>query len=314
MTGAVTSQKDVGMTNPTGEQHVISHGTSEAHITEVGATLRAFTVGGIDVLDGFGAYERATDGRGQVLAPWPNRIAGGRYQYGGHDIQCPLTEPARSNAIHGLVRWLDWGLVERQPDSVTLSCAVRPQPGYEWQLRLQVTYQLGDGGLTVRLNAVNTGDERAPFAAGFHPYLKIAGRQVDDLALRIPATRYLADNYTGTTLRQVADTDFDFRAARRVGTQELDTAYTGLVPDERGRTAVVLSAPDGDHEVQLWVSEAYPHLMIYTGDQVHRSERRRAAVAIEPMTCPPQAFRSGIDLIELEPGESWTGDWGLSAT
>ncbi|HET7193551.1 MAG TPA: aldose 1-epimerase family protein [Nocardioides sp.] len=302
------------MTNPSGQHFVIRHDTSEAHITEVGATLRALTVGGIDVLDGFPAHERATDGRGQVLAPWPNRIAAGRYQYGGRDIQCPLTEPARSNAIHGLVRWLDWELTDLQPDSITLSCAVRPQPGYEWELQLQVTYQLGNGGLTVGLNAVNTGDERAPFGAGFHPYLKLAGRQVDDLVLRLPATQYLADNDTATALRQVADTSFDFRAARRVGTQELDTAYTGLVTDEGGRATVALSDPEGDHEVQLWVSAAYPHLMVYTGDHVHQPERRRASVAVEPMTCPPQAFRSGIDLIELEPEESWTGDWGLSAT
>jgi aldose 1-epimerase len=204
--------------------------------------------------------------------------------------------------------------VDRQPDSVTLSCAVRPQPGYEWGLRLQVTYQLGNDGLTVRLDAVNTGDEPAPFGAGFHPYLKIARRQVDDLVLRLPATQYLADNDTGTTVTPVADTPFDFRDARRVGTQELDTAYTGLVPDEGGRATVVLSDPDGDQEARLWVSKAYPHLMVYTGDHVHQSERRRASVAIEPMTCPPQAFRSGIDLIELEPGESWAGEWGLSAT
>lgn len=308
------SQKDAGMANPTGEHYVISHGTSEAHITEVGATLRALTVGGIDVLDGFAAPERATDGRGQVLAPWPNRIAQGRYQYGGRDIQCPLTEPAGGNAIHGLVRWLDWELADRHPDLVTLSCAVRPQPGYEWELRLQVTYQLSDEGLRVRMDALNTGDQRAPFGAGFHPYLKISGRQVDDLALELPATQYLADIHTGTDPAPVADTAFDFRSARQVGTQQLDTAYTGLVRDQRGRATVVLSDPGSDHEVRLWVSDAYPHLMVYTGDQVHVSERRRASVAIEPMTCPPQAFRSGIDVIELDPGESWTGEWGLSAT
>jgi aldose 1-epimerase len=314
MTGVATSQKDAGMTNPTGENYLIRHGTSEAHVTEVGATLRAYSVDGVDVLDGFPAHERASDGRGQVLAPWPNRIAGGRFEYGGHDVQCPLTEPARGNAIHGLVRWLDWELVDRQPDAVALSCAVRPQPGYEWALRLQVTYQLGDDGLMVRTSAVNTGDERAPFGAGFHPYLRVAGRQVDDLVLELPATQYLADIDTGTDPTQVADTAFDFRAARQVGTQQLDTAYTGLVRDERGRATVALSDPGRDHEVRLWVSDAFPHLMVYTGDDVHQPERRRASVAIEPMTCPPQALVTGIDLIELDPEESWTGEWGLSAT
>ena len=54
--------------------------------------------------------------------------------------------------------------------------------------------------------------------------------------------------------------------------------------------------------------------MVYTADQVERPERRRAAVAIEPMTCPPDALRTGSDLIELGPGESWRGVWGLRAT
>ena len=302
------------MTNPTGEHYVIRHGTSEAHITEVGATLRAYTVDGADLLDGFAAHERASDGRGQVLAPWPNRIAEGRYRYGGRHVQCPLNEPARNNAIHGLVRWIDWALADRQPDAVTLSCAVRPQPGYEWQLRLEVTYQLGDDGLVVRLSAVNTGEERAPFGAGFHPYLKVLGRQIDDLALSLPATQFLADDASGTAVRQPADGAFDFRTARRVGSQQLDTAYTGLVRDDGGRATAVLSDPDGDHQVRLWVGDAYRYLMVYTGDLVHQPERRRAAVAIEPMTCPPQASRSGPDRIVRAPGDSWTGDWGLSAT
>ena len=56
---------------------------------------------------------------------------------------------------------------------------------------------------------------------------------------------------------------------------------------------------------------AFRYLMVYTGDQVGEPQRRRTAVAIEPMTCPPEAFRTGVDLIELEPGKPWQGSWGL---
>ena len=59
---------------PSGHQHVITHGNMRAQIAQVGATLRALTVRGMDVIDGFGADERSIDGRGQVLAPWPNRL------------------------------------------------------------------------------------------------------------------------------------------------------------------------------------------------------------------------------------------------
>ncbi len=129
---------------PSGQQYAIAHGNSHAQVTQIGATLRSCTVDGVDVVDGFGTDERATDGRGQVLAPWPNRLTDGSYRYGGRDCQAPINELGRNTAIHGLVRWLDWSPVAHESASVTLSCAVRPQPGYEWQLDLQVTYALDD--------------------------------------------------------------------------------------------------------------------------------------------------------------------------
>ena len=56
---------------PSGRQFAIAHGSSEVQITQVGGTLRSYTVDGQPVVDGFGIDERSTDGRGQVLAPWP---------------------------------------------------------------------------------------------------------------------------------------------------------------------------------------------------------------------------------------------------
>ena len=146
---------------------------------------------GRDVIDGFPTGERATDGRGQVLAPWPNRLTDGSYRYGDRDCQAPLNELSRHDAIHGLVRWLDWSPVAHDPASVALSCAVRPQPGYEWHLELGIEYRLGPTGLTVSFRATNVGGERAPFGLGFHPYLTIGTDPIDGLELTLPATTYL---------------------------------------------------------------------------------------------------------------------------
>ena len=104
-----------------------------------------------------------------MLAPWPNRLTDGRYRYGGHDCQAPLNEPSRHGAIHGLVRWLDWSPVVHDPASVTLSCALRPQPGYEWQLDLEVTYALDDAGLTVTFQAANADASGPRSASGSIP-------------------------------------------------------------------------------------------------------------------------------------------------
>jgi aldose 1-epimerase len=77
-------------------------------------------------------------------------------------------------------------------------------------------------------------------------------------------------------------------------------AVAHLADDETGRAT------------SLWVDDGYKYLMVYTADAVRDPVRRRASIAIEPMTCPPNALRSGIDLIELDPGDSWTGRWGLA--
>jgi Galactose mutarotase and related enzymes len=63
-------------------------------------------------------------------------------------------------------------------------------------------------------------------------------------------------------------------------------------------------------EVTVWADDSWPWLQVFTGDL---PDIRRRGLAVEPMTCPPQAFRTGEDVIRLEPGESWSGEWGIEA-
>jgi aldose 1-epimerase len=311
--GTAMSMDATSLTPPSGNQYEIGYGSSRAVVTQVGATLRSYRVDGRDVIDGFSIDERAVDGRGQVLAPWPNRLADGRYRYGDRHCQAPLNEPSRYGAIHGLVRWLDWSLVSHDSTSVTLSCAVRPQPGYEWRLGLQVTYALDRAGLAVTCHAMNVDTVRAPFGIGFHPYLTLGTNSIENLHLAVPANGYLIS--TGSADRpvmaEVDGTAWDFTRPRPIGSAELDTAYGGLVRGDDQLAIAALDDPAHGRSVQLWVDEAYRYLMVYTADQVGDPARRRRAVAVEPMTCPPNALRSGTDLIELNPGESWQGNWGL---
>ena len=296
-----------------GDLLTVAHGRLEASITKVGATLRALTVDGRDVVDGFGTGERSTDGRGQVLAPWPNRLTDGRYRYGGHDCQAALDEPDRHDAIHGLVRWLAWSTVAHDATSVSLRCALHPQPGYEWRLDLRITYSVTGDGLTVTLVATNSGTRRAPFGAGFHPYLTLAVDPVDTLLLSIPATTARRPSPLGGAAEMAAieGTPQDFRQARRIGSTTLDTCFGGLVRRNDGTAVARLATPDGGEAAELWVDAAFGYLMVYTADDVERGARRRASVAIEPMSCPPDAFRTGTDVVELNPGASWRGVWGI---
>jgi aldose 1-epimerase len=299
--------------SPTGEQWVIAHGHQEAVVTEVGATLRSYTLGGNDVLDGFGPSEWSHAGRGQVLAPWPNRLGDGRYEWRGARAQAALDEPALGNAIHGLVRWMPWRLEAHAQNVVALRCTLRPTPGYPWSVELRCEYRLRRDGLAVTTGAACAGDAAAPFGIGFHPYLVAGTGSVDDATLVLPASRTLVLDErrlpTGQS-REVAGTELDFRAGRQIGTTRLDTAFTALSRGADGLARAILQDPESGRGVELWADDRFRYLMCFTADTVE-PDRRRRAVAIEPMTCPPDAFRSGKDLIVLEPGETWEGGWGL---
>ena len=301
-----------GRIPPSGEQFEIAFGNQRAVAVEVGGGLRSYSIGGADALDGYARDEQASSGRGQVLIPWPNRLEDGTYEFDGRQHQLPLTEPERSNAIHGLVRWAAWSVGEHEPQRVVMKHRVHPQPGYPFTLALEVEYRLTETGLSVRSSAQNLGVDACPYGAGQHPYLTLGSPTVDGYELEAPGARVLSSDARGlpTGSEPVDGTDLDFRVGRLIGTTELDHAFTGLDRGEDGRARVTLREPSDGRMLTLWVDEGYPYLMLFTGDPLPDVNRR--SLAVEPMTCPPNAFRSGDSVIRLEPGRSTTTAWGIT--
>ncbi|MDQ1686054.1 MAG: aldose 1-epimerase [Frankiaceae bacterium] len=174
---------------PSGEQIVLRHADQEAVVVTVGGGIRSYRVADSDVLDGYAADAMADGARGQTLIPWPNRVRDGKWEWNGKPQQLSLTEPEQHNAIHGLVRWLGWHVVDRDSAAVTLGCTSWPQPGYPWPLEVSVRYALDDNGLSVEQSITNRGDSPAPVAAGAHPYLTAGTATIDDALLHLPPTR-----------------------------------------------------------------------------------------------------------------------------
>ncbi|HSZ42244.1 MAG TPA: aldose 1-epimerase family protein [Trebonia sp.] len=301
------------MTIPlTGAQYEIEAGAYRATVTELGGGLRALTHDGRPLVTGFAADDLPPHGAGQLLTPWPNRIDGGTYEFGGAAHHLPLSEPAHGNAIHGLTRWTPWSRVAHEPGEVTLRSAPLGQIGYPFAVQVDVTYRLESAsGLHVTVTAANKGSRPAPWGTGQHPYLSVATPTVDDCELTLPADRWLPVNDRGIPSgdpEDVAGTDFDFRAARRLAGTKLDHAFTGLRRDNDGLAWVRLEA--GGARSALWADAAYRWLQVFTGDPLEPA-MRRTALAVEPMTCPPNAFVSGTDLLVLPPGESVSCRWGI---
>jgi aldose 1-epimerase len=299
---------------PSGEQYEISGSGYRAVVTECGAGLRLLEHDGRAVVDGFAEEQMAVGGRGQLLVPWPNRIRDGQYAVGDRQFQLPLTEPGRHNASHGLARWVAWSLEEHTGRSVVLRYRLMAQSGYPWSLDLQVVYDLSADGLTVTQSASNLAAEPAPYAHGAHPYLSVGEGPCDGWELTLPAaTRSLSDpeRKLPTGREPVDGTDYDFRVARPLRALVIDHAFTDLARDDAGRATVELRNPAAGDAVALWTDAAHPWLMVFTADEDPLGHRR--ALAVEPMTAQADAFRSGEDVVWLDPGQDFSASWGIRA-
>lgn len=297
---------------PSGEQVEIEHGNQRVTVVEVGGGLRSYEVGGEPVLDGYGLADICPSGRGQVLIPWPNRLQSGRYEFDGQIYQAPLNEVEKGNAIHGLVRWSNWRVRAREPARVVMGFVLHPLPGYPFSLDLSIEYLLSDDGLSIRTTATNIGDRRCPYGAGAHPYLTLGTETVDELILTVPARTVLSEDEHGIPdgRSPVDGTDYDYRRPKPIGATRLDDCFTDLEHGADRLARVHLQRPDGARELTLWVDDAYSFLMLFTGDRLPDVNRR--SIAVEPMTCPPNAFRSGEALISIDPGTSHSGRWGIA--
>lgn len=298
---------------PSGDQFEIARGEQHVTIVEVGAGIREYRVGDRDVLQPYAADAMCDGAHGAPLIPWPNRLGDGHYRFDDSDHQVALTEPDKHNAIHGFLRWRPWQAIEHHRDRLVMSATLFPLTGYPFALDVHLDYRLDDTGLTVTTTATNIGDQPAPYGCGQHPYLSPGDGLVDDCTLHLEAdTRILTDpeRQLPTGTEPVDGTPYDFRNGRKLGDLEIDYAFTDLHRDADNRAWVRLIRTDG-RLVELWVDNAYPIVEIYTGDTL-AADRRRRGLGTEPMTCPPNAFQSGEQVIRLDPGASATSSWGVS--
>jgi aldose 1-epimerase len=190
------------------------------------------------------------------------------------------------------------------------SLLLYPSPAYPFLASVEVAYHLGTLGLTVTGTVINRDEVPIPVGLGFHPYLAVTTSTIEGTELALPANAYLTVDDrqlpTGEIL-PVSGGALDFRTAKSVSGHTLDVTYTELTRDDSGlATATVTDASGG--RVELSVDRTFPYLQVFTGDTLEKG-RRRTAIGVEPMTCPPEGLRSGKDVVVLEPGQRWAGSW-----
>ena len=286
---------------------VVTRGDARLAVDLRGGGLRELADGGWHVLDGYPTGMLPHGRRGGVLFPWPNRLREGRWRWQGADLQLDVTSPQTPVAIHGLVGAQPWSVLATEESAVTVGALLEPRSGYPFRLAVAIDYALAPGRLTTTFRVRNAGEQPAPFGLGMHPYLHV-GDQVDDAELTLPVRTALDLDDGGLPTGGTHPID---GAIGRIGERVLDDALTDLVRDDDGWARVRLSGPAG--RIELAVDGAWRWLQVYTGDTLPPDERRHS-VAVEPMTCPPNALADGADLVVLEPGGEWSGTFVLSWT
>jgi len=296
-----------------GQLIVLEADGTRAEIGTVAGILRSLRVGDVrltEATDGSGAPPFAC---GIILAPWPNRVRDGRWTHDGAELQFDITETARGNALHGLLRFADYQVREQSAGAVTLGALIAPQHGWPFLLDTWVRYEVRSDGLTVTHGVTNLGAARAPYATGAHPFLRIGDHDVEDLVLTVAAGTYfdVDDRLNPVGEPAVDGTRYDLRAGRRLGDEFFDTAFGGVT--HRDGASAWLTAPDGA-TLELVQDVDWGYVQVFTTPIFPRAGGTGTAVAVEPMTAPPDALNSGQGLVWLEPGESSQGSWGLRYT
>ncbi|MFF3601708.1 aldose epimerase family protein [Kitasatospora indigofera] len=287
-------------------------GAVHAVVSARGASLRALSV------DGFELIRSTLDptpplSAGTVLVPWPNRVEGASWVHDGRRLELDITEPPAGNAIHGLLAEHDYALLERGESWLTLTAPVIGHAGYPFELQTELRYELSPNGITATHRIRNSGDVAAPVALGVHPYLRVGEWPVEELRFTLPADAILpldARHFPGER-RAVHGAAESLHAGRRVDEIVSHACFTELERRE-GRLHAELTAPDG-RGVRLSADPDFGYVQIYVTPDFPTDAGHTTAIAIEPMTAPPNALRSGEGLRWLAPGETWELGWGLQA-
>lgn len=292
----------------------LSRGDWSAVVAPFGGSLRGVAWRGRPVATGYSGADNKVGGEGDVLIPFPGRIAGASYDFGGVTHQLEPTDRGGVHAIHGFVRNLPWNVVGESAHSASFLLEFTGAPGYPFPLEVSIVYSLEEDGLVCTTSVRNIGEGPAPVAVGFHPYFSVGSETVDGDTLTLPFDALLEFEDlipTGRVL-PVAGTALDFRDGRAIGETVIDNCFLNPTRDADGLARVRLTGPD--REVTVWMDGSYDYCVLFTGDTLPRQSRRRA-LAIEPMSCGSDAFHHPAwGLRVLAPGETFHGTWGVGAS
>ncbi|MEP2023998.1 MAG: hypothetical protein ABJH98_01570 [Reichenbachiella sp.] len=259
------------------------------------------------VIDGYRSEQEvvndhSTAFKGSKLSPFPNRILNGVYNFNGKSYQLPINEVGANNNLHALLHNQPFEILEEKESENEAILILGHEyngtdQGYPFVYALKLTYQFGTEEVSIKTEIENTSNTSIPMGDGWHPYFRFD--HLDHVQMKMGKANRLSSNF-GNQLNGT----HGFEQSRAIGSESLDDCF-----EVKGgeRFSLQLRDEAQDLALEIWQeneSQKYKYLQIYTPPT-------RKSIAIEPVTCLPNAFNTGEGLIILKPNEKVSMSFGI---
>lgn len=234
---------------------------------------------------------------GSQLFPFPNRVQNGKYAIDNQEINFPLNDFGRPNALHGQLYNKAFSMSAWEPEKGDIKLSYRHQPDavFPYAYDIMNHFQLRPDRLTILTKITNLSQTTIPYGYGWHPYFS-AGispeSTIDKHILELDTTAsYLVDKNLIPTGKTSPFSHFN--NGIMINQIDLDTCF------QKGPSNhTKLTNPDKNYCVEL-NTEGFEYIQLYIPDD-------RKSIAIEPQTCIPDAMNNGIGLLHLKPQNTVT--------
>ena len=275
-------------------------------LPEHGCLLNGFIVMAngkqLSVMDGYKSKEDLEDNllksyKGIKLFPFPNRVAGGKYSFDDEDFQLDINEKDVGNNLHAFVYYQEFSLSAYiEEDDFAMAQFVLDydgdEEGYPFPFKLFLEFEFNSKNeLTLRTNVESACGVDMPIGDGWHPYFMLDSK-IDDLELKLPKLKKYENDSSNIPVPDPVVFD-RFDNMNRIGDYSADNAYEL----DEGDNDVCYILRNAISNVEVHIEHqagenAYNYVQIFTPPH-------RKSIAIEPMSCMPNAFNNGKGLCIL---------------
>ncbi len=232
-----------------------------------------------------------------IMFPYVNRVQDGQYTFEGKLYQLPINEPAKNNAIHGLLYTRRFEVYKTHASSEEATVILQynydgTSAGFPFPFDFFVTYTITETTLKVVMKVVNTGTKTFPFTIGWHPYFTSENLYESYIDFDCE------EEYTTTDDRSITNgtKPHELNMPFQLKNYPFDTAYRLKKPEIGFYTPT--------YKLTMTGTAAQNFVQFFTPSTEN-------SIAIEPTIGLSNSFNNGIGLQTLAPNKTYEIAWNV---